>query len=691
MTWSGFSDAAMSHMNNPRGERRRRTAGLGLALAGAGLLACPFAGWAAETADPVAMSQTLIVLKLDSEKPLSVRSSFAERPPTITIEFPKQQVTGSLPERSIVARGLIQSVHARYERSTDAQSARFLKAVQIVLSASYAYRVRSEPGRIVVEIRHPASVGSASVEVALRGGAALGGLGPRAPNERFLAMQEALARATPTPWGFQVVQLRPDARPSSSPSAVAGQAAASRTVAAATPSSIPWLIIACGLALAGALGLAFRPQLAEVMARRSAARRSSKRLPSGLVLIDQLVWRAFERQRYALVAEVELTQPLQGTLRIIIKDGIKSALFFVGHGPFFEKQTVQRFLQAMRNARVSQGILVASGSFTVPAYRFAKEHQVALIGREQLTELLSAGAKSESVARQLSEQQAGLDEAKETLRQYTHELDTLRRQRNEASWFLGEERLRSAKLQAQMEAQVEETAQQIRRYETDLQRWEQEAAALRKQWEEGQWYLGESRMRAQYLETQLTDLQELAKRVESAERERDDANWFLGEERARGEALEANLADLQRQLDGGAARERVLQAALEQLKHELSVLHTFGERRNRTRASIPQARVEVSDGEAEPVFAGEPRDLCSDGVGLESIQELPASPSVRIRISLPGQEPIESTAQRMWQRLDEEPSPRYRGGYQLVNLPGATRALIERIIKESFASASRAS
>jgi predicted nucleic acid-binding Zn-ribbon protein len=414
------------------------------------------------------------------------------------------------------------------------------------------------------------------------------------------------------------------------------------------------------------------------------------RLPSGVLLIDQLVWKAFERQGYQLIAERGLAQPPFGTARVMIKEGVKAVLLFVGHGPFFEKQTVERFIRVMREAGVEQGFLVASGSFTVPAQRLAKEHHVALIGREQLTELLSTGAGSEYFAKQLEQSRVRLDEAKETLNQYAAELETLRRQRNEASWCLGEERARAA----QLEAQLAELGEQINRHHGEIQRWEREAAALRKQWEESEWYLGESKARIRHLETQLTAMQDQAGRLETAERERREAQHTLGEERARRLELEVQLADLQKRWEESQARERVLQDAvlelqvsLTQLKEELKALQAFGDRRAHPRAEVPQATIEVRDGqEGEPLFAGPLRDVSASGVGVTSDQELPVARTARVRLSFPGREPIESKSRLIWQRAAEGPSLRYRSGFRLLGLSSSTRAAIEQLIWELQAS-----
>lgn len=660
----------------------------------------------AETTEPATMGKTLVVLTLDSADSLSIRTWFREQPPIITVQFPAQRVIGSLPERSAIAAGAIREILTTYDVTPSPRSKRFISSVQVVLSAPYAYRIRTEPSRVIVEIDHPASVTSASVEVGLKRGTILGALGQPSVSERFRAMQEALAHATPIPWTLHMTAepnvetpitvsggRRPGPAPSrpreSAPRAVAARPSlrssaisTSQPAAPRAPQTVPsawWALAITFTAVAGLSWWLLRTRHPEWP--RIAARGSSGRMPSGVVLIDQLMWRAFERQGYQLVGQQELSQPISGTFRVVAKDGIKSALLFAGNGPFFEKQTVERFIRLMRDGGLEQGVLVASGSFTVPAQRFAKSHHVTLIGREQLPELLSAGASSEYFAKQLEQQHAKLEEAKETLRQYANELDTLRRQRNEASWFLGEEREKSAKL----ETDLAETSQQLHRHETALSQWEQEAATLRKQWEESQWYLGESQARVRHLEEQLVALQEAAQQAERAGQERDEANWYLAEERAKREALDAALTQLQQHLDGSRERELELQRALARLEAELSALRThWGERRARTRVRIPHATIELYDGQESPIFSGTPRDFSSTGVGLDTDQELPSAESFRMRLCFPGNEPIESQAQLVWQlaQVDGE-SQRYQSGCRLVDLDPSTRIHIEELIQQS--------
>ena len=307
---------------------------------------------------------------------------------------------------------------------------------------------------------------------------------------------------------------------------------------------------------------------------------------------------------------------------------------FVGHGPLFEKQTVERFFRAMREADAAQGFLVAAGSFTVPAQRMAKAHHVVLIEREQLTELLGAGAGSESFTKQLEQSRVRLEEAQETVRNYASEVDTLRRQRNEASWCLGEERATSAAVEAQLAA----LGQQVSGYEATIKQWEQEASTLRQQLEESQWYLGEAHNRIRHVDNQLLAVQAIAEE-------------------------------------------------LQQVKEELEALRTYGERRRWARARIPETTMElqVGNGKDRCALSVSPRDISSRGVGLESDRAIAANALMRVRLQFPGREPIESKAQLRWQRSEGQPA-RYQSGCRLIGLPASTRALIERLVGEAHSS-----
>ena len=638
-------------------------------------------GLADETSDPSERATTRVSDALDTNDRVPVRAVFQESPPAVEIRFPRRRVTAALPERAALAGGPIQAVEARYDAGTGADGARFIQSLRLVLSGSYAYRIQSEPGRVIVEIDHPASVGGGSMEVRMESGRIIRSASAAPVSERFQAMQKALARARPpTPvtmqWTVSGEAVAPAGAGGSTaaalptrPTTVAGAPASTTTSSPpARRSPAPGIALLIGLLITGAAGSWWLSQRQMAAARETADGRNV-RLPSGVLLIDQLVWKAFERQGHQLIIERELTQPPLGTLRIITKDGLKTALLFVGSGRFFEKQTVERFIRAMHEARVEQGFLAASGSFTIPAQRMAKEHQITLIGRDQLVELLSMGAGSEYFTRQLEQSHARLEEAKETLRQYAAELDTLRRQRNEASWQLGEERAKSAKL----EARLEELGQQVRRHDADLQRWEQETIALRKQWEESQWYLGEARERGQYLESQVAALQELSVRLEAAERERDAAIGSRDEERAKNTSFVARLEGLERELEASRRRSRELE----------ETLATIGERRQAGRIKVPEVAVELPIGGEDPSTSGVLRDLSLSGIGLETGHKLLPATTLRLRVHVPGRgDPLESNARVVWQQL-EGSNGRYRSGCRFVKLPAATRAVIKDLISQA--------
>jgi hypothetical protein len=630
---------------------------------------------AVETADPSTTGTTRIVLQLDGPA-VPIKTKFLDEPPTITVEFPGRRVTSSLPEQSAVSTGLIKSIEAVYERGA---SSRAMKALRVVLSAPYAHQVRSETGRVVIEIQHPASVHSASVQVGVQGGTILAGLARPHVTDRFKAMQDAMARATPTAWSMSLpLDTQPietslgasHAVPSgaSTGTGLAIQPVGSRPVA--VPPFAVGLVMAAGLLGVASTGI----WLVARSATRSQAGAAPGRLPSGVQLLDQLVWRAFERQGYTLVIESELATPLRGTLRVVQKDQTKSALLFVGQAAFFEKRAIDQFVHVMNTVNVAQGFLVSSGSFTVPAQRAAKSHRVTLVGREQLTELLSAGAAGEYIVKKLEQQQAGLEETKLQLQQQAEEIEALRKQRNEASWYLGEERAAAAALQAQLES----LTQQLSHHQTELERWSQDAVTLRRQWEESEWYLGESRQRVKFLEEQVERLRPAAERAEQAAQERDQAVWSLGEERSKREALETRFGELQQQLAEALNRGEALQAALSELTDELTALRVRGERRSQSRLRLADAMAELRNGSDEPVWTGSIRDLSRTGIGLMTVDELPRRTSFRLQISVPGHEPIESRARLVWQQPDG--ATRYASGCRFTRMSADAAASLDAVL-----------
>jgi hypothetical protein len=371
-----------------------------------------------------------------------------------------------------------------------------------------------------------------------------------------------------------------------------------------------------------------------------------------------LVWRAFERQGYALLQTIESGEPI-GTIRVMNKDGAKAALLCVGDGAFFEKTLVEQFVQVLRGLQLSRGYLIAPGSFTVPAQRYAKANGVALMSREHLIELLSAGAVGEHATAQLQKIQAQLDEAKETLTQYAQQLDVIRRQRNEASWFLAEARTKAATF----ETELEDLRQRLRQSEEEAARWQQEAEQRRKQWEESQWYLGEARACAQHQEQQLKTLHDAATQLQID----------VAQAKAALEEGERLWQGTQRTLE----TERTVRQSLEA---ERDALRRHGERRKDARLSRSDIQVDVRDAQGGIMFEGIPRDLSRIGIGLDIPQLNDHLSAIQIRVRLPGlEQAIEATGRIIWQQQDLS-TGRSRIGCEFDALPSDAAGVFEQTL-----------
>ncbi len=680
---------------NPRGHLMAWTAGLWLA----GQLAAPMT-WAAET-QASDLATTKLVVKLATEEVLPVRSRTENEPPTIVLEFPPKRIAGALPERSSIPQGAIQEIQTVYAASRPADPTRWIREVRIQLRGPYQSMVRSEPGRIVVEIQHPAAIAGEAMELGLAGGIGLAGMATPTFSERFHAMQEALETAAPsTTWTFGSVReavadaMRSPweaARPSGGEAGGGIKpSAAPATPAPASDRSAPWVSLGWWIALAiTGTAVAVERRLKRLPRIRIVER--GRKASASLRLIDQLVWRAFERQGYQLLQTIDSTG-LPGTLRLLTKDQQSVALLCIGDAAFCEKGVVEQFVASLRKIRAPQGYLVAPSSFTVPAQRYAKENQITLIGRDQVVELLSDGAVGEHFAQQLELAQQQLEEARETLAQSTEQLEAMRQQRNESSWFLGEERTKNAKL----EAQLTEVSEQLSQLKSQAEQWREEASEARKQWEESQWYLGEAKALSSHIEEQLRTLADANRRLEERITE-----------------LERSLQQSQRQRDESRASLEALRPVYEtlrtqvhQLTDQLSLTHedlesaqqlgsaeaaaqpseaTGRDRRQAPRIQRQDVTIEVRGAKGKPVFRGLPRNLCQAGFGFDvdrSIEHLGDSP-FRVAFYLPRRRrPVTVNSRLVWQQRDEQ-TEHYVGGCAFVDLPPTTRKALERALLET--------
>ena len=632
-------------------------------LSAACVVGLSHSAWGAERSSPLTeRATTQLVVRLSTDETIAVQSRFQERPPTLHIKFPDGRVIGSLPERSVIRRGAIEEIRTAYGDTMAPTQARWINVLSIRLRAPYPYLVRSEAGQVVITIEHPATVASDAIELGLPGGTIISGVFLPAFSERFQAMQEALMRAgpprqasrpkrRPAPASLSL-NTAPRAIRTAAPALTSAQAPAPAPKVTTPPQPVPsarpvgqrssyaipgwwwsrwwWTLAALG-AIGALSALWWVGRWEGWWERRTPARARLPQRSSATRILDQLVWRAFERQGYELVQAVESSEPT-GTLRVMAKAGVKSALLCVGDGSFFEKTLVEQLLRAMRGLQLAQGYLIAPGAFTVPAQRYAKANGVALMSREQLIELLSAGAISEHTAAQLEHIRTQLDDAKETLTQYAQQLDVIRRQRNEASWFLAEARTTASRF----EQELAEMTQHVRQSQEEAVRWQQIAEQHHKQWEESQWYLGEAKACHQHQEEQFNDVQDAVAQLDTR----------LKETQAQLEEMRRLWQDTQQALE-------VERAYRQSLEAERVALREHGERRKAPRLSRSDIQVEVHGPQGGTFFEGRPHDLSRTGIGLDSPQLNDHLTIIQVRLRLPGLDrPIEATGRIVWQQQD---------------------------------------
>ncbi len=600
----------------------RHRAVLALAL-GFGALGSFGAGaGAVESIRDDTMKTTHIIFALDTDQTVRVHSRTEANPPMIVLEFPGQQVAASLPERSVIQHGVVTEVRANYRSNRPTGSGRLLAAVEIVCSGAYRHRIRTQPGEILVEIDHPVGVTGDTLEIGLQGGTILSGLARPSISLRFQAMQEALMQASPTRWTWRATSATVE--PPITPPAPKMSPLPSDSAKSPTGPFPPKQLALAMLVLIGAGGLTWwfsrRPwSFAGAFGPAAGARGATSMASTTADLVEQLVWRAFERQGYQLVRILEVDKP-KGTLRVIAKDGVARGLFCVANGPFIEKATVDGVIRLIRQVALEQGFLISPGAFTVPAQRRAQDARMTLIGREELIELLNTGATGEYMVQQLNELRGELQSAQATAAQRTQELEALRRQRNEASWFLGEERAQRGK----QDGDLTNLAQQLRDSQEATARANSEAVNLRKHLEESEWHLGEAKARIGELDAQIAVLQELLRSPEGS-----------------------------------------LQA----------------ERRQTPRKTVRDAMLEIRSGQNRLLFSGAAKDLSQLGVGFESERSCPVGRSVRLSLRLPGRKaPIATRGRLVWKQKDPKAS-QYRSGCRFVGLSEDDSRFIEQTLE----------
>ncbi len=638
----------------------------------------PFVGDAAQTRDPIPTARTTIALKLASEGPIPFKARKDDGSSQILVEFPANRVLGSLPDQSVVNGGAIKQITTQYYSGEGRQGRRFIRSLAVDMTGPYRYRAWAEPGRVLLEIEHPASMSDKTLELGLPGGVVISSMGMPSFSARFHAMQEALQQASGAT--LRPFLAREQEKPVPPKPVESSEPAATSPARPAPHLALPFVF---GMLAASAfmlLGLGLLTWLSWRMSERSIIPPTSlarlEGAASSMALVDELVWHAFERQGYRLIHIQDVFES-STRLRVAEKAASRVGLWCAGGGAFFEKQTVDRFAELMRLANVDEGFLIATGSFTVPAQRAAREQQITLIGREQLVGLLGIGAAGEYVQKQMEQANGQLDESKRQLRRYEDELETLRRQRNEASWHLGSERVKASNL----ETQISDLTAQIQQQSRDLDYWKSEAAALKKQWEESQWYLGEARSREEYLESQMAGLQEQLFGLSRTTKEREDIVGELQEEKSRVHGLEAELTGLRLAKTEAERIQQEASEAAQRYKRELHAVRFYGERRSAARGWVPDVFVELGAGE-QTFFSGTPRDLSGTGMSLQFPPVSGHDGAFTVRLHLPGnQQPTILSAQQVWKV--PQSTGETLAGFHFADVSEDVRAHLEHLIAKS--------
>ncbi len=648
--------------------------GLSLSAVFIGTAAYGIPAQAAQTQDTFEESKTLIALKLGTTSPVEMKTSFQKNPPTIHVKFPSKTVVGALPEVSRMDSGPVKEVITSYARSNK-EGVRYIDAIDIRLNGEFGYRAWTDPGRVMVEIAHPANIYGTTDLGAIATPRVVKDLAKSQVPARFSAMQNALDDAFDASESSKVLEkpvhalklFNPPSAPQPTQQDVMDAALASYSVAAAlnakTDNSNPYMKYI--QAIWGVVGLllvclgyfAWRSRQEDDAEEKSVElNASAQRLSSGLRLIDALVWSAYERQGYTLIRQTPLESPL-GILRTIDKDEETYGLLCVSHGLFCEQKTVEDFYAELMKQKLFKGILVTSGNYTIPAQRLAKKYDITLVGKQQLIELLTIGATNEYVLSQLDSANKRLVDAQKSVKEYSTELEGLRRQRNEASWYLGNERVRTAAL----EDRVTSLKAKLNEFEGQSARWQQAADQLRKSWEESQWYLGETQQRIKFLEKQLDQVRNKLKEQESPT-EAPEATQATQKERTKAEPKKV--------------RKSLVSTATPSKK-------SFSERRLSKRAFLPEVEVEMKHSSNRIVFTGTPLDVSGTGLRVETDQQLPLEEPIHVSIRLPGRKRrVVSLAKVMWQHAAID-APRYQSGCQLIGLSSASKTFLEQLTEKA--------
>ena len=244
----------------------------------------------------------------------------------------------------------------------------------------------------------------------------------------------------------------------------------------------------------------------------------------------------------------------------------------------------------------------------------------------------------------------------------------------------------------------------LRRLEALAEHWQHTAERFRVQWQESEWYLGETRATLVETQEQLasvretygwleTTYREVMPQLEEAAQQRDEANRDLRQLRDAQDALLREHLEMTAELAGArhdleamrrfadTLREKLdtEYARREALVRELEAVRLRAERRNTTRIHHPDLIAEVHAADGQLLFQGCPSNISLTGLAL-TVDEPIAESHDFVKVTIYGPavgRPIEAIGRLVWRHTAESSC---QSGCELIEMSPEGRKTLEEAL-----------
>jgi PilZ domain len=244
----------------------------------------------------------------------------------------------------------------------------------------------------------------------------------------------------------------------------------------------------------------------------------------------------------------------------------------------------------------------------------------------------------------------------------------------------------------------------LRRLEALAEHWQHTAERFRVQWQESEWYLGETRATLVETQEQLASVREtygwlesayggVMPQLEESARQRDEANRDLRQIRDAQDALlrehlemTAELAGARHDLEAMRRFAEAVQDKLdtecarrEALARELEAVRRRAERRNTTRTHHPDLIAEVHAADGQLLFQGCPSNVSLTGLAL-AVDEPIADSHDFVKVTIYGPavgRRIEAIGRLVWRQSAEAI---FHGGCELIEMSTEGRKTLEEAL-----------